>query len=176
MSVDAESLRTFAEVAAGFVGFAAVSTGLAANRPGGLSAFDKIRFYWIVSGGLSIIGLSFVPIWVSIFDSENQMVWYTSTLVVCACIPPFVLMIFLPMFAKGQLPHTIGKKGPDEKRWLLNSYLFSLVLSITIVQNLASWPVPANQATYEFMLIIALSQMAYNFVNLVVVRGSEGVT
>ena len=171
MSVDADSLRTLAEVAAGLVGFAAVSVGLAVNRQGGLSVFDKVRFYWIVAGGLSVIIYAYVPSWLTIFGVLAAEVWFYSTLVLCLTIPLGLAIVVSPWIAARNTRSTVVRE--EEKKWFLRSNSIGLLLALAIIQNLTSWPIESNQATYELMLVIGMTQIAYNFVSLVVVPGSH---
>jgi hypothetical protein len=49
----------------------------------------------------------------------------------------------------------------------------SFIIGLGVLQNLLSWPIASNQATWEFLMMIALVQIAFIFTHLVVVPGSH---
>jgi len=174
MSIDADSLRTFSEVAAGLIGFAGVSIGIGASRGSKLAMFDKIRFYNIMTAGLGVIILSHVPTVLSRLMMTGADIWFYSTLVYVVVLPFFGLIAIWPLITwKPTLKEKVAFfKNVEVWRWANNAFM--LLILLAIIQNLTSWPFTSNQSTFEILIFVGLFQICFNFAHLVVAPVTPG--
>ena len=71
--INADTLLTLAEVAAGLIGFAAVASVFLGRSK--IHQLDLIRFQMIVLIGLQVVFGSFVPFWVVDLSGSTKYLW-----------------------------------------------------------------------------------------------------
>ena len=161
--INADTLLTLAEVAAGPIGFAAVASVFLARSE--IHKLDLIRFHMIVLIGLQVVFGSFVPFWVVDLSGTSEYLWEISTITIAVMSLP--VLIFLLVHYK-MIFFGINRKFGGT--WMA----FTSVGSFLIIgMSLISWPISPRQSLYEILLSLGLLAMAGSFIDLIVNRTEQ---
>ena len=151
-----DTLLTLTEVAAAFIGFAAITTVLA-NR-GAMHYEDRVRFLVILSlGGVTVIDC-FIPFWVLEATGEGSTLWRYSFLA--------ELAVGLPVLAWMVGPIRSIRLLDDSKKKVARSafVLFALSIYGVIFSSLVwSLPFDSSQRVYEIGIVANLVIVALAF-------------
>ncbi len=157
-----DSLYVITEVAAGFLGFAAVAAGLTQER----STIEKrLLFKFMIILCLVVIWASVMPIWFSEFWSGEEL--WKNTLIAGGLVSivtwvPYILVAIRSLEISG-----FRVKGLGSFSFFALAAFMCLGMPITMAM-LFSWPISANQQLYEMQLYFVLTVVAIFFIDLTI--------
>ena len=158
-----DTLLTLAEVAAAFVGFAAITTVLV-NR-GAVHPDDRNRFLLILSiGGLTVVNC-FIPFWILESSDYTDTIWRHSLFVMLAISFPVLIWVGVLI---GQIRRN-EDSGTKAERYAV-SLVFLVGIGLLVTSLVWSWPFESSQRVYEISQVCNLLIIATIFASLVLDR------
>ena len=154
--MNAESLLTIAEIAAGFIGFSAVATIFVRDT----SPLSDFSFQLLVVYCVITLWCCFVPIWLlEVYKGED--IWQVSTFValgIGSLSAPWIIIQSNRVGTDGPWLSGVGTAGKI-------SQVLQLVQVGVFTALAFQWPMKATQFMYEIALCLWLTMAAFLFID-----------
>jgi hypothetical protein len=156
-----DALVGLAQVATGLVGFSALVLAVTGESTP-LNAQQRFQLREMISSGLAVVALAFVPVSLSLFGVGGDWVWRSASGVHLAVMAVAYVVI------GRQLARIPAPESDAQMRVFAQVTLVAIVL--LHLSNIVGWPWPTSGGPFFAALLITLGASASNFIRLLMPR------
>lgn len=160
MAADLDTLRTIAEIAATFAGFAALVSTLGRRLTHGGALHDLLRLRLVIAVSIVVVATALLPIPLLDFDLDARWSWRIAAGV-------FLLLIYTTIASFISSYRPVRGTFPPDRLAVTVAIGLGVVVQIALAAIVFDFAPARNSALYVTALVGTLGQAAFVFMRLV---------